>query len=116
MPLDDTNWPATIEVDEATALLVRARALVARGWCRGTEARTYFGYLVSPYSEWAVKWCMSGALEAAALIASDLERRRARCRLIDAIGGISIADFNDAQETIEPVLAAFDRAIAGEPR
>jgi hypothetical protein len=55
---------------------------------------------------------MSGALDAAALIASDRDRRNARCRLRAAIGGENIGDFNDHQETVEPVLAAFDRAIA----
>jgi hypothetical protein len=114
MPLDQTNWPSTeTEVtDEATALLIRARALVARGWCRGARASSLLGFRVSPYSSRAVAWCMSGALEAAALTESDLDRRRAHCRLRAAIGGISVADFNDTQETVEPVLAAFDRAIA----
>jgi hypothetical protein len=115
MPLDQTNWtPPDAEIvhDEATALLIRARALVARGWCRGASASGLLGFRVSPYSSRAVAWCMSGALEAAALIAADLDRHRARCRLLAAIGGVPVADFNDTQETVEPVLAAFDRAIA----
>jgi hypothetical protein len=57
---------------------------------------------------------MSGALSAAALGISDLDRRRALHRLVAAIGGEILWQFNDRQETVEPVLAAFDRAIAGE--
>jgi hypothetical protein len=119
MPLDTTNWPQTTEVvqdeviEEATALLIRARALVARGWCRGVPARNFIGISVGPRSGHATAWCMSGALNAAALVESDLDRRNAKCRLIAAIGGVSLAAFNDTQETVEPVLAAFDHAIAG---
>jgi hypothetical protein len=113
MPLDDTNWPIIeTEADEATALLVRARALVARGWCRWTPARNRFRFAVSPYSRSATRWCMSGALDAAALISSDLDRRRAVIRLRVAMGDVPIACFNDAQKTVEPILEAFDRAIA----
>jgi hypothetical protein len=114
MPLDQTNWTQPTEVvDEATALLIRARALVARGWCRGVPARNFIGFSVGPRSRHATAWCMSGALYAAALVESDLDRRNAQCRLIAAIGGGDITDFNDTQETVEPVLAAFDHAIAG---
>lgn len=112
MPLDDTQWPITEVADETTTLLIRARALVARGWCRGVPARNFLGFSVSPRSRHATAWCMSGALCAAALVESDLDRRNAQCRLIAAIGGVSVADFNDTQETVEPILAAFDRAIA----
>jgi hypothetical protein len=30
---------------------------------------------------------------------------------MEAMGGESIARFNNRQETVEPVIAAFDRAI-----
>jgi hypothetical protein len=118
MPLDTTNWPiAETEImDEATALLIRARALLAQGWCRRAPARNLFGFEVDPLSRRAVAWCMSGALWAARLTASDMDRHRARCRLLAAIGGVPVVDFNDAQETVEPILAAFDRTIAmGSP-
>jgi hypothetical protein len=40
MPLDDTNWsPPTEAIDETTALLVRARGFIERGWCRHALAR-----------------------------------------------------------------------------
>jgi hypothetical protein len=119
MPLDDTNWSAPApdtQTDETTELLIRARSLLKRGWCRGTAAQTSFGLPVSLYSRWAVAWCASGALKAARTGTSDLDYRRASIRLIAAIGGVNIADFNDRQETVEPVLAAFDRAIAAGGR
>jgi hypothetical protein len=86
MPLDDANWPSSeTEADEATALLTTARALVARGWCRGGSASDLFGFRVSPYSRRTVARCAGGALEAAAIVASDLDQRRAHCRLHAAI-------------------------------
>jgi hypothetical protein len=115
MPLDQTTWPSPITeseiTDEATALLIRARALVARGWCRGARARNFLGFAVSQYSRWATRWCASGALAAARLVASGVDYRRAQLRLIAAMGDEYIFDFNDRQRTVQPVLAAFDRAI-----
>jgi hypothetical protein len=129
MPLDQMNWTqiagndadeqaldGAICTDPATDLLIRARGLLERGWCRGAHARNLIGFKVSPYSRHATAWCASGALYAAALIASDLDRRRANIRLIAAIEGEYLTDFNDRQRTVEPVLAAFDRAIAAGGR
>ncbi len=92
--------------------LIRARALLTRGWCRHAPARNFLGFQVSPYSRWATCWCASGALRAAATGVSDMHRRRGQGRLIAAIGGETLWEFNDRQRTVEPVLAAFDRAIA----
>lgn len=61
MPLDDMNWLTQTEVDETTALLIRARGFIERGWCRGTEALTATGSMVQPTSDRAVAWCMYGA-------------------------------------------------------
>src|SRR3984957_20543681 len=114
MPLDATNWSTTpeTEIDETTALLFRARGFLERGWCHDALACNFLRLQVSPYSRWAVAWCANGALEVARLTASDLVWRRAITRLVAAIGGESIWQFNDRQDTIEPVLAGFDRAIA----
>jgi hypothetical protein len=116
MPLDEMNWPApstteTVVIDGPTTFLIRARALLASGWCRHAQARNFLGFQVSPYSRWATCWCASGAFRAAATGVSDADRRRAQARLIVAIGGETLWEFNDRQETVEPVLAAFDRAI-----
>jgi hypothetical protein len=98
------------EVDETTALLIRARAFIERGWCRET-AQDANGDLVQARSERAVRWCAVGALMAAGVDNHGFWDHPATLRLIAAIGGAKIPDFNDAQATAGPVLAAFDRAI-----
>jgi hypothetical protein len=109
MPLDDTNWP-TIEVDETTALLIRARGFIERGWCRHADAKDRFGWSIEPTSDRAVEWCAYGALRAAGWSNGDRDHP-ALHRLQAAINSRRIAAFNNRQETVEPILAAFDRAI-----
>jgi hypothetical protein len=118
MPLDQTNWAAaapTTETDPTTALLIRARGFVGRGWSRGAPARNAHGSAVEARSDKAVAWCMYGALVAVGVFDGDDWLPSAQSRLDAAIGGDALWAFNDEQETVEPVLAAFDRAIAGEP-
>jgi hypothetical protein len=115
MPLDDTNWP-TIEVDETTALLIRARGLVNYGWCQRTVALTAKGHPTHPLSADAAKWCMFGSMFAAGVNWDNINQtylnHPAVRRLQAAIGGEDICQFNNRQETVETVLAAFDAAIA----
>jgi hypothetical protein len=110
MPLDDTNTSLT-EADETTALLIRARGFIERGWCRET-AQDANGDLIQARSDRAVAWCAVGALMAAGVDHKGFWEHPATLRLIAAIDGAKIPDFNDAQTTVAPVLAAFDRAIA----
>jgi hypothetical protein len=124
MPLDDTNWiapgghstgkaaPTQTEVDPTTALLVRARGFIERGWCRWVFAQDTTGCDVVSTSEYAIAWCANGALFAAGLLRDGYNWNPAVLRLEAAIGGEEIHAFNNRQETVEPVLAAFDRAIA----
>ncbi len=128
MPLDDTNFPTQIVgvIDETTALLppqaasdaatrllIRARGFIERGWCRYVQAEDAAGYGVNPTSKRAVAWCASGALLSAGVPdGPDYIAHPAVHRLEAAIGGEPIHKFNNRQETFEPVLAAFDRAIA----
>lgn len=110
----DTDFDASFDSppqDETTALLIRARGFIERGWCRLAYAKDANGNAVDPKSGAAVAWCMHGALEAAKT--SDDAWFRAVDRLTAHTDGIEdFCDFNNAQETVEPVLAAFDRAIA----
>jgi hypothetical protein len=53
------------EIDETTALLIRARALLERGWCRGFLARDANKREIWPTEKEAVAWCAYGALIAA---------------------------------------------------
>jgi hypothetical protein len=113
MPLDDTNWPdETVEIDATTEVLIRARSFIERGWCRRTAARNLLGYPVEATSKWAVSWCMGGALIAAAQLGNHAMWGFANRRLCAVISDDYVSAFNDRQETVEPILAAFDRAIA----
>jgi hypothetical protein len=93
-------------------LLARARAFLERGWCRHTLARDALGLAVDSTSAEAVSWCAIGALDAVG--ADRSSRFSALLRLQSAIGSKDIVRFNDAQETVETVLVAFDRAIAAQ--
>jgi hypothetical protein len=112
MPLDDTCWPTTEITDETTALLIRARGLLERGWCRYYLAKSQYGRPVGPTSKRAVMWCAYGALFAAGVPRNQGAVHPAILRLEAAIPNAGIASFNNLQKTVEPVLAAFDRAIA----
>lgn len=99
--------------DETTTLLIRARALIERGWCRGANARDAKGSAIESQSKDATAWCAAGALFAAGLVPDDECWHHPVVRHFQAaIGGNrNIQGFNDDQETVEPILAAFDRAI-----
>jgi hypothetical protein len=137
MPLDDTNWSTQTEVDSTTALLIRARGFIERGWCRGEGAKAANGCVVDPTSAEAVAWCSVGALVAAGMPVTaacvhiwqqpvmrrlgeataayvHIWQQPAMRRLGEAMWCASsiVSRFNDNQETVEPILAAFDRAIA----
>ena len=101
--------------DPATELLIRARSLLERGWCRDTGAVDVNGVEVRATSPRAIAWCALGALDAAGI--PYLYHRQhgphpAYWRLKVAIGAERPMDFNARQETSAPVLAVFDRAIA----
>ena len=116
MPLDNTYSLVPNEVDETTSLLIRARGFLERGWCRGwMAAHDVDGNRVDPQSDRAVAWCAYGALVAAGMPRDgECWKQPAMCRLGEVLGVATprISRFNDEQETVEPVLAAFDRAIA----
>jgi hypothetical protein len=134
MPFDSANWLQPVEVvDETTALLppqaasdattrllIRARGLLERGllergWCKNEFARDSAGLGVKPTDARAIEWCVNGALIALGVPWQNgaYGQHPAVVRLKNAIGGRrSIGEFNNDQETVEPVLAAFDRAIA----
>src|ERR1700722_7637156 len=110
MPLDNTSWSPDTQVDETTALLVRARGFLERGWCKGYFAYDGHGDQIAARDERAVSWCMVGAIQVAEFGTGNAGCQRARDLLRSTVGE-SIAKFNDGQETVEPVLAAFDKAI-----
>ncbi len=106
MPFDNAN------IDETTRILIDARRFIERGWCRAAQGRAADGNIVQPRDERATQWCAYGALLAAGM--NDSDDAPALGRLMRAIndGWRGPAPFNNAQTSREPVLAAFDRAIA----
>jgi hypothetical protein len=110
-----TELPA--EQSDATRLLIRARSLLLRGWCRDKGAVDENGVEVHPTSDRAIAWCALGALDAAGIpyLYHQHGPHPAYRRLQDQIAPERLMDFNARQEAVEPVLAAFDRAIADEP-
>src|ERR1700688_3637837 len=115
MPLDDTNFPQTTEVDETTALLppeaasddatrllIRARSFLERGWGRNADACDVDGREVSPTNKAAIAWCAWGALVASGMPRDDWPRHPAILRLKAVIGDEEVIGiFNDHQETVE---------------
>jgi hypothetical protein len=95
--------------EETTALLIGARSFIERGWCRSVFALDRYGHGIEPTSEYAVAWCMLGALRAAGW--SDDADHPALTLLREAAGDAYLVKFNDRQKTVKPILAVFDRAI-----
>ena len=96
--------------------LKEARILLStpKAWTINCLARNAREQAVSPEDETSVCWCAAGALykvnpglDGAALAAWNVLDRTAF-----EIHGLSVATFNDAQKSVEPVLELFDRAIA----
>jgi hypothetical protein len=116
--MTDQNQTAAPEIDATTALLIRARGFLERGWCRGVFALDAHGRQVAETSDQAVAWCAIGALLASGMPRPLMKhpaysRHPAMRRLQAAIGNWrNVGNFNNRQETVEPVLAAFDAAIA----
>lgn len=101
------------ETDAATELLILARSLLLRGWCRDKAAVDSNGVEVHPTSDRAIAWCALAALDAAGIpyLYDQHGPHPVYRRLQDQIGPERLMDFNARQETVEPVLAVFDRAI-----
>lgn len=95
------------------SILTDARAVIAdeEHWTQGRSARDAHGVLVSPQSDKARRWCMSGAMIKAGTTGDDSSEWGALKR--QCAGVVPI--FNDTH-THEEVLAAFDRAIAEEQK
>jgi hypothetical protein len=104
---------------DGEAILLRARELVAFGWCQGSDARDGTGAATEPWGERAVAWSLLGALvaavdlppEADALLLGPL--RRALTALADVIDEPLLAIWNDdPARTQDDVLRTLDAARA----
>jgi hypothetical protein len=105
---------------ETKAVLVEARALLARGWTQGHYARTATGDPVASMLGRqvgdAVCWCAEGALLAVNHGVFPYKARTEIKRVIGQLGLVgpdAIVRWNDAKDrTQAEVLDVFDRAIA----
>lgn len=93
-------------------ILIKARALIKKGWAQALFAVNIYGASTSPRSKDAAAWCALGALRAAATRGSKIfGARRALANRIPG-GYRGVADWNDEEgRTKRQVLALFDRAI-----
>lgn len=98
----------------ATIILTTARALIAKGWCKDSQARDADGLEVLPNDPSAKKFCVLGALDRCCVNnAEGLGSFRAAQELIrEQIGTRSITEWNDnPRRRKREVLAVFDEAI-----
>jgi hypothetical protein len=101
----------------AEHILVRARELVAYGWCQGADARDQRDGPVPPWSEEARRWSLLGALVAAVDLPAEPGAvtlgplRRALAALAEIIEEPLLATWNDDPgRTQEEVVRTLDAA------
>ena len=98
---------------ETAKILKKARALIAKGWCRGAYAKTKTGRRTSRLDKDACRFCSLGAIHRAIGPRGKAGQfERATDALLGVIGDKAIPSWNDSQTNKRPVLRAFDRAIA----
>jgi hypothetical protein len=108
-------------------LLLAARGLVARGWCRGADARNAAGAEVDPWDPAAVSWSLLGAI--VAVLEWEAQDRgempiedlaAALYALADLIDTNSLVDWNDdparTQDNVTGVLSAAAERYSPWPR
>jgi len=112
----NVRWPRRFEPGPEH-ILVRARELVAYGWCQGADAHDQDGEPVPPWSEKARQWSLLGALVAAVDLPSEPGSltlgplRRALGALADIIEEPLLAAWNDdPRRTQEEVVRTLEAA------
>ncbi len=99
-----------VDVPEAARVLIAARALIEKGWCRGESAVGTDGFPRHHRAPDAVKWCAIGATARAAY--GDGTNYRRAINILKASVGDSVPYWNDRARDVSEVLAGFDKAIA----
>ena len=100
-------------------ILIGAKALILKGWCKNWSAVTCTGANVSPYDKRAVRWCLGGAIFVAGRLFVNADSgcdpvvQEAR-RILEKIlhYSCSIERFNDEAKTKEEVVRALTEAIS----
>lgn len=107
-------------MSETAEILKKAKALlVEKGWTKECYARGADGEYRLPTSPEATCFCVFGAVQAAdgADESCDLSPEGWQARRVLTLAAVTrgylhVPWFNDAQESVEPILALFDDAIA----
>jgi hypothetical protein len=98
---------------EILKVLVRAKNLIAKGWCRGADARDENNRPIPPTDRRACKFCARGAVRRC--IEPGMGHRESSVFniLLQSIEGeyYSLVTFNDSRRDRRPVLSAFRKAI-----
>jgi hypothetical protein len=115
------------EEGDGLHLLLAARGLVARGWCRGVDARDSAGAEVDPWDPAAVSWSLLGAI--VAVLEWEAQQRgempiehlaAALYALADLIDTNSLVEWNDdparTQDEVTGVLSAAAERYSPWPR
>lgn len=90
-------------------VLVKARKLIEKGWCKNVDARNAKGESVSTKSSKAVQWCILGALNC---VTTDFDDYYKAEDLLYHCAQMPLSMWNDLPQRIkEEVLRLFDEAI-----
>jgi hypothetical protein len=105
---------------EKIEILQKAKEILSKpgAWLKRTYARTETGISTWGHSPNAVCWCAIGAVQKATLSPEETKNSIPDWTKVQGIwdeldrtiGDVTV--FNDAQETVEPVLEVFDKTIA----
>lgn len=98
-------------------ILPLIRATIASGWTKQYNARDALGIEADPNGNRATCWCLFGALLRHANFNTPQydNINAALNRAVKKFGGDNFIEFNDNQESVEPILALLDEAIALHP-
>lgn len=98
-----------LNTSEVREILLKAAALVRRGWCTGAPAKNADGKPVGPRDKDACQWCAIGAIQA--ICGGPENGYEARYALRQVLGRDTIQDWNDVYaRNGEMVAKMFEEA------
>lgn len=115
-PPTTPTTPTTPTNDRVLTALIKAKALIVRGWTKNSMARDAAGLPVASDNPDACQWCMYGAVLSVTRNAAEVRNLtiHAVCAALPevyAVGG-GVTQYNDAGDrTHAQVLRVFDMAI-----
>ena len=83
---------------------------IQKGWCKESLARTIEGKYVHYDNPKAVAWCVAGAVAVACHSSINRVQAISIVQYIQGSVGGSIVDWNNTQESAEPIIAMLQAA------